>query len=183
MPVFISLLRGINVGGNKKINMAELRTLYESLGLREAQTLLQTGNVIFETDITDREQLIAHIEKGIEDAYGFHSDIIIRTVDELIAAVEAHLFSEEQLADPKKIVVMFLSDEPEADAIHKLKTGYSGPEEMFFSGKEAYLYYPDGMGRSQLSYALIERRLKTSGTVRNWNTTNKLRTLAEEFKA
>lgn len=182
MPIFISLLRGINVGGNKKINMAELRRLYESLGLRGAQTLLQTGNVGFETDITDRAILAAHIEKGIEDAYGFHSDIIIRTVDELLAAIDAHPFSEDQLANPQKIALMFLLDEPEQDAIDKLKSNYSGPEEMVFNGKEAYLYYPDGMGRSKLTNTLIEKTLKTSGTMRNWNTTNKLRTLAEEFE-
>ena len=181
MPVFISLLRGINVGG-KQIKMADLRSLYESLDLRGTQTLLQTGNVVFETDITDRAKLVALIETGIEDAFGFHAGIIIRTVDELVAAIETHPFSGEQLDNPQKIAVMFLLDDPGQDAIDQLKTNYSGPEEMFFKGKEAYLYYPDGMGRSKLTHALIEKTLKTSGTMRNWNTTNKLRILAETFE-
>jgi uncharacterized protein (DUF1697 family) len=182
LPVFISLLRGINVGGHKRIKMADLRTLYESLDLREPKTLLQTGNVVFDTDFTDPARLAAHIEKGIEDAYGFHSDIIIRSVDELAAAIEGHPFSDEQLADPKKIALMFLQDAPDAEAINILQEAHTGPEDIVFNGMHAYAFYPNGMGRSKLTNAFIERKINMQGTMRNWNTSNKLRAMAEDYQ-
>jgi uncharacterized protein (DUF1697 family) len=179
MAVYISLLRGINVGGNKRIKMADLKVLYEVLGFSGAQTLLQSGNVVFESATAEPEQIAAQIEAGIVQRYGFESKIIIRTCDQLRAVVENHPFSADQLAEPSKILLTFLQREPESAAVQNLIEAHTGSEMIYSNGRELYLYYPDGMGRSKLDNGLIERRLKVVGTGRNWNTVNKLLALAE----
>jgi len=174
MTIYISLLRGINVGGNKKIKMADLRNLYETLGFTDVKSLLQSGNVVFKSDETDQAELAAKIEGAIEQTFGFHSQIFILTVDNLKAIVSGHPFSEQQLEEPKKIMVFFLERIPRESEIASLREAHTGPEEMTFKGQVMYAFYPNGMGRSKLDNALIDRKLKISATARNWNTTNKL---------
>jgi uncharacterized protein (DUF1697 family) len=181
MPIYISMLRGINVGGNRKIRMEELRAVYKSLGMEGPQTLLQSGNVVFQSDLSDRPALARQLEEGIEQRFGFHSDILLRTLDEFRAVIRRNPLSAEH-ADPGKRVVMFLSASPAQDAIDDLLKAYAGPETIHITRQEAYLYYPDGQGRSKLSNAFIERKLNVSGTARNWNTVTRLLDLAERFK-
>lgn len=173
MPVYISLLRGINVGGNKKIRMAELKMLYESLGFTNVQTLLQSGNVVFETD-TDFAQLAGQIEAGIVTTFGFESKIILRTCAQLRAVVEENPYTAPQLAEPSKALVTFLAETPAAETIQTLMNDHQGPETLRVIGQEAFVFYPDGAGRSKLTNVFIEKRLKTAGTARNWNTIMKL---------
>jgi uncharacterized protein (DUF1697 family) len=179
MTVWIALLRGINVGGNKQIKMAALKTLLESLDLRGVQTLLQSGNVVFETEQADPDQLNRQIEAGIKETFGFHSAVILRTRKQLRQITEKHPFANDQLAEAGKAVVMFLQNEPDAKNLENLRNSHSGPEEYHLNGQELYLYYTDGMGRSKLTNALIEKKLQTTGTVRNWNTVTKLLALAD----
>lgn len=179
MSVLISLLRGINVGGNKKIRMADLKDLYESLGFERVQTLLQSGNVVFTSQDADTHAVASRIEAGIVERFGFESRIIMRTAAQLQTVIKLHPFSSEQLAEPSKILVMFLESTPDADVIQALTQVHNGPETIHYSGQELYTYYPDGMGRSRLDHGLIERKLKINGTGRNWNTVNKLLALAD----
>lgn len=179
MPVYISLLRGINVGGSKQIRMAELKTLYESLGFGGTQTLLQSGNVVFESDSSDPDPIASDIEAAIEQRFGFQSRIILRTRDQWQEVIQRHPFSAGQLAEPAKILVMFLRDAPAAEALETLIQAHAGPEIIYHSRHELYIFYPDGMGRSKLDHALIERKLKVMATGRNWNTVNKLLALCE----
>jgi uncharacterized protein (DUF1697 family) len=181
MPVYISLLRGINVGGHKKIKMADLRALYESLDFTGTKTILQSGNAIFESQQSDRVQLSKQIEAAIEEHFDFHTHIIIRTTAEMKDVIERNPFSAEQETDPKKLLVMFLSAVPDAAAIDNLRQAHSGSEKIQSSGQELYLYYPDGAGRSKLTTTLIEKKLAIVGTARNWNTVSKLVVLADEF--
>lgn len=178
MPVLISLLRGINVGGNKKIKMAELKALYEALGFSNVRTLLQSGNVVFESENDNPEQVTGQIEAGIMERFGFESKIIMRTRDQLQAVIAHHTFSEVQLAEPGKLLIAFLKSEPNAQQVEALREAHTGPEIIHHRGSELYIYYPDGMGRSKLDNTFIERRLKTTSTGRNWNTVNKLLALA-----
>lgn len=178
MPVYISLLRGINVGGNKKIKMAELKTLYEALGFSRVQTLLQSGNALFEGPEADPETLAAQIEAGIERQFGFHASVIMRTAEEWQGVIARHPFSAEQLSDPQKLLITFLQQEPAAAALETLRQAHSGPETIHNSGRELYIHYPEGMGRSKLDHSLIERKLKITGSGRNWNTVSKLAALA-----
>jgi uncharacterized protein (DUF1697 family) len=176
MPVTISLLRGINVGGNKKIRMAELKALYESLGFAHVQTLLQSGNVVFATD-SDPVLLAGQLEAAILATFGFESKIILRTCAELRAITEQHPYTAGQLAEPSKALVTFLAEAPDDTAIHTLLNDHQGPEALHVIGREAFAFYTDGAGRSKLTNVFIEKRLRTTGTARNWNTILKLRDL------
>lgn len=182
MKVYISLLRGINVGGNKKIKMADLKTLYESLGFLHVQTLLQSGNVIFKSDVEDTSQLTRQIEEAVEKTFGFQSRIIIRTPDQMRAIIKDHPFSAEQLERPSKLQVMFLSGAPTSEAFELLRTDSKGPEMLYGIGQELFIDFTDGMADSKLTSAFMDKRLKVIGTGRNWNTTVKLLTIAEDLE-
>ncbi len=177
MSIFISLLRGINVGGNKKIKMAELKSLYESLGLSNVKTLLQSGNVVFESENTDASQVAHQIEAGIQKNFGFESKIIIRTKEQWQATIAQHPFSTVQLEQPSKVLVMFLQNTPDEQSLKALIQAHTGTEVIHGSGQELYIFYTDGMGNSKLDTGFIERKLKITATGRNWNTVNKILTL------
>src|ERR1700683_4158985 len=105
MGVVISMLRGVNVGGKHKIKMEALRALYESLGLRGAQTLLQSGNVVFRTELKDLVALTKKIESAIERKFGFHSDVFLRTSAELRYVIGRNPFSKRAGVDASKLLV------------------------------------------------------------------------------
>lgn len=183
MPIVISLLRGINVGGNKKIKMAELRELYASLGFQHTKTLLQSGNAIFETDLTDMAEIQQKIEDGIQETFGFDVTLILRTPEELQAVVDNHPFSDEQQNDPGKMAFVFLSDVPSEEAVNELRDQNTGKEVIWHNNRELYIFYTDGMGRSRLDSNRIERTLQVKSTTRNWNTTQKILNVVAEFTA
>lgn len=180
MPVFIALIRGINVGGHKKLKMAELKAMCESMGLRDVRTHLQSGNVVFRTGRTDRPRLAKDIEDALRAKASVDAKVILRTADELRKAVAANPMVEEAQREPSSFVVVFLADTPTAAAMTSLRGAYSGPEKMQLQGEELYIHYGAGMGTSKLSNALIERKLGVAGTARNWNTVTRLLALAYE---
>ena len=182
MTIWISLLRGINVGGNKIIRMADLKALYESLGLTGVQTHLQSGNVVFAADTTDHAALASSLEGAIEQRYAFDVRVILRTLDELREVIARQPFAAEQIAQPAKVAVVFLRDAPAADTAAALLNVYSGPEEMRLAGRELYVFYTQGMGRSKLTHAIIEKKLNVTGTARNWNTTTALLDMAQKLE-
>ncbi len=179
MTAFVSLFRGINVGGHRQIKMNELKELHESLGLRDVVPYIQSGNVVFTSDDADVVQLQRHIEDGVEKIFGFHAEVIVRTSAELRDIIENNPFHGQQSKESKWVVVMFLTARPDDTAQEDLLKAYVGPEELFIIGKEVYIYYPNGIGRSKLSGSFIEKKLKTVGTARNWNTILKLQELMQ----
>jgi uncharacterized protein (DUF1697 family) len=179
MSVVISMLRGINVGGHHKIKMEALRTLYESMGLLDAQTYLQSGNVIFRTERRDLVLLAKRIENGIERSFGFRVDVIVRTSSDLRDVIARNPFATRSGIDPSKLLVTFLASNPAAEARDKVLRIKIHPEELRIDGCELYIYFPNGMARPKLSWAAIEKTLKTPGTGRNWNTVTKLLEIAE----
>ena len=179
MGVVISMLRGVNLAGKRKIKMEALRSLYESLGLRDAQTLLQSGNVVFRTEQKDLVALSKKIESGIERKFGFHSDVVLRTSAELRDVIARNPFAKRAGIDASKLLVSFLVSEPGAEARGNALRIKAEPEELRIDGREVYIYFPNGMARPNLSMALVERTLKTSWTGRNWNTVRKLMEMAE----
>jgi uncharacterized protein (DUF1697 family) len=181
MPVYSSLLRGINVGGNKRIKMAELQAVYEALGLTRVRTLLQSGNVVFEAEQADADALGQRIEAAIMARFGFEARIVMRTPAQLAAVIAESPFSAEQRASPDKILVMFLLAAPEPERMAALTAGHSGPEQMTLKGRELFVFFAEGVGRSKLSGNGIEKALDTVGTMRNWNTIHKLHELAQSF--
>ena len=173
MTVYISMLRAVNVGGTSRIKMDALRAVYESIGLNDVRTLLQSGNVVFRSSLNDRERLVKRITQELERQLELQVDVIVRTLAELADIVERGPVLSPH-ADPSKLLVMFLSGVPDAAAQAALGKWHKGPEMLEMRGPEIYLYYPEGVGRSKLSGAVIENKLNTSGTARNWNTLQKL---------
>ena len=183
MAVIISMLRGVNIGGHKKVKMDALCTLFGSLELRDAQTYVQSGNVIFRTEGRDLVRLRKRLENGIEQTFGFHSDVVLRTTDELRDVVARNPFATRRGIDPKRLAVTFLASDPGQEAREKLLGMKAEPEELRIDGRELYTYFPNGMARPTLTWPIIERTLKTSGTSRNWNTVTKLLEMAEKCEA
>ena len=181
MPSYISLLRGINVGG-KQLPMATLRTVYQSLGLTNVKTLLASGNAIFETDETDVVALTQQLESAIIAQFGFESKIVLRTFEELEAVVAHCPFSPKQLETPSKIAVVFLSALPIEGGLDALRNANKGDEISQHKDRELYIFYGEGMGTSKLTTNLIEKHLKVVGTARNWNTVLKLWVIRREYR-
>ena len=183
MTTVISLLRGVNVGGRNSIKMETLRTLYESLGLQDPQTYVQSGNVVFRTSARDVAPIARKIEARIEQTFGFRPSVIVRTSSELRDVIRRNPFVTRRGIEPAKLLVTFLAAAPSAEAREKMLGIQAAPEELRIDAREVYAYYPNGIGRAKLSAALIERILKTPGTGRNWNTVTKLLALAEKLEA
>ena len=179
MTAFVSLFRGINVGGHQKIRMDELKDVHEALGFKDVLPYIQSGNVVFTSDDADEARLRGRIEDGFETKFGFHVEVFVRTSAELREIIEKNPFQSQPGKESKWVVVMFLAARPDAAAQEDLLKTYAGPEELFFTGKEVYIYYPNGIGRSKLSNSLMEKKLKTVGTARNWNTMLQLQKLIQ----
>lgn len=176
MTVYVSMLRAVNVGGASRIKMEALRAVYESLGLADVRTLLTSGNVLFRSNLTDRRALVKRISQEIERQLHLKIEVILRTLAEVATIVERGPVLSPR-ADSRKLQVMFLSAVPDAAAQAALLKWHKSKElnEMLeLRGPEIYLYYPDGIGRSKLTSAVIEGKLELSGTARNWNTLEKL---------
>lgn len=178
MTAFVSLFRSINVAG-RVIRMDELKDLYASLGFKNVATYIQSGNVVCTADEDDAAQLPVRIEEGFSQKFGFHTNVLARTSAELNEIIVRTPFANQPEKEPKWVVVVFLASSPENTALDDLKKAYSGPEEFYLIGQELYVYYTNGIGRSKLTLAMIEKKLKTIGTARNWNTVLQLQNLVQ----
>jgi uncharacterized protein (DUF1697 family) len=179
MARYIVLLRGINVGGNKRIKMAELRDALSVVGLEDSKTLLQSGNVVVDSN-ADTPALVDIVETTIESTFGFQSTVIVRTADEFRSLLADHPFTSGQIEDPRFAHVGFCRDEPDRDGFEALQEAHEGPEEMKLVRRELFVYYPEGSGRSKLTNSVIEKHLGTPTTSRNWNTVEKLAAILDE---
>jgi len=174
MQKYISLLRGINVSGQKKIKMDALRDLYASLGFTNVKSYIQSGNVIFESDESNVSSLVQRIESKIEQVYGFSVPITLRTSAQMLFVLENNPFLGERQEEIKQLYVTFFLKSPDKTRLNDLTQYATKAEEFHLNGQEMYLFYPNGTGRSKLSNNLIERKLGISATTRNWRTVNKL---------
>jgi uncharacterized protein (DUF1697 family) len=165
MPRFVAFLRGINVGGNKLVPMAQLRTLFEELGYDEVKTLLQSGNVVFTA--SSFSTLETKLEKAFMEEFGFSSDFVVRSSVELSKIIKSNPFTDEAKKDPSHLLVMFLKESASAASFSAFLKTHAGPEHVKSNGSELYIYHPEGIGRSKL-------KIPFNGTARNWNTLQKL---------
>jgi uncharacterized protein (DUF1697 family) len=179
MTAYISLLRGINVSGLKKIRMEDLKALYEGLGFSEVTTYIQSGNIIFKTGFpVSISGLSKKIEKVLEGKYQFHVPVIIRTADDLRLILSANPFLNEGGIDRERLHITFLEKEPHPGNVNSiLKTDFS-PDRFRIIGKEVYLYCPGGYGSTRLSNTFFEKKLQVIATTRNWKTVGNLAGLA-----
>jgi uncharacterized protein (DUF1697 family) len=174
MPIYISLLRGINVGGNKSIKMDKLRTSLEALGLEEVKTYIQSGNVVFEAAKLSPAALSARIEASILKTFGFQVSVITRTFDEMKKTIVGNPFLKQPGIDKEKLHVAFLSEAPAPAALKKLAELTLAPDQSRCLGKELYLYFPNGVSGSSLWKHPLDRVLSVVTTTRNWKTVNTL---------
>jgi uncharacterized protein (DUF1697 family) len=178
MTVFISLLRGINVGGQKRIAMADLVQLCTSLGFDNVRTYLQSGNVLFESPDRDTGRLSSMISENISAKFGLSVNVILRTSDELRRIILANPLGKEGL-DADKYHVTFLSDIPSEEFQGSRMKGKDGPDRYLIIGSEIYLFCPNGYGRTKFSNTFFEKKLGVFATTRNWKTVNMLAEMVE----
>jgi uncharacterized protein (DUF1697 family) len=178
MTTHIGLLRGINVGGNKKVAMADLRAFLADLGFGEPRTLLQSGNVVFRSDSLTGTELERRLDVEAEARLGLKAEFFVRTPEEWREVIASNPFPEEAESDPGHLVVMFLKRAPDVGAVEALQAAVVGREVVRAAGRQAYITYPDGIGDSRLTINVIEKKLGTRCTGRNWNTVLKLGALA-----
>ncbi len=174
MSTYISMLRGINVSGQKIIRMEDLASLYESLGLANVRTYVQSGNVLFDSTIPDGAKLSRLIADRIKKAFGFSVVVVLRTRSELQAVVKNNPFLKERGINPARLYVTFLSEAPDLEALNLLRTVKDEHDEFRIAPKEIYLHCPHGYGRTKLSNNFLEKKLKVPATTRNWNTVKAL---------
>ena len=174
IETYIALLRGINVSGHKIIKMDELRKSFGALGLGDVETYVQSGNVVFKAPKQSSEMLSKKMREKIARDFGFSVSVIIRSSEEVRGAIKNNPFLKQRGIDSSKLHVTFLSKAPEKDSLKALEALTARPDQFRYSGREVYLYCPDGYGRTKLSNNALERVLAVTATTRNWNTVNKL---------
>ncbi len=172
MTTLIALLRGINIGGSHKLPMKELAELLTGMGLRDVQTYIQSGNVVFRSAAKDKSVLAAKISAAIETQHGFAPQVLLLDADELGKAMANNPYPEAE-ATPASLSLLFLAEAPTQPDLKGLEALKISSERFKLSGKVFYLHAPDGFGRSKLA-AAAERLLGVPATGRNWNTVCKL---------
>lgn len=168
---YAALVRGINVGGNSQVPMAQLVAMFEALDCAAVSTYVNSGNVVFDAPATIARKVPAAISAAIATQHGFAPAIVLRTAAELAAVARATPFPGDV---GKLLHVAFLAGAPNRKKLPALEAACAAGEQLALRGKNLYLYLPGGAGRSRLSAPAIENKLGTIATMRNWNTVLKL---------
>ena len=174
----IALLRAVNLGPYNKISMADLKALLADLGFADARTLQQSGNVVFSARGKRPDALERMLERAAAKTLALDTDVFVRTAAQWQAIIDANPFPREAIDDPSHLVALVVKEALTPSAVTALQRAIVGREVVRANGRCAYIVYPDGIGRSKLTNALIEKTLGTRGTARNWNTVLKLGALA-----
>jgi uncharacterized protein (DUF1697 family) len=180
MKTYISLLRGINVSGQKKVNMNDLACSLADLNYKNIKTYIQSGNVIFETEKTEEIILADNIKETILRDFGFQVAVIIRNGEEFVNISLNNPFITERNKELNRLYVTFLATEPDRISVENIKMTQSGLDEFILSGREIYLYCPNGYGKTKLSNSFFEKKLNITATTRNWKTVSTLRSYLEK---
>jgi uncharacterized protein (DUF1697 family) len=179
MKTFISLLRGINVSGKNRIGMPDLKRLYESLGLVDLVTYIQSGNVVFDYAENEPAKIAKMIETGITKSFGCDVRVILRDKEGFNKILGSNPFLNQRKTDPEKLYVTFLSKAPMVSEIQKLPFPKDYDDEFMLYDKEIYLFCPNRYGKTKFSNTFFEKKLGVSATTRNWKTVNALFEIAE----
>lgn len=174
MKTYILLLRGINIGGHKKIKMADLKNHLEELGFKDVETYIQSGNIIFKYTSENERSLAEKVELMITKKYGFEAKALV-----IIAEVFREIFDKNPYLpikqnEIKQLYYTLLFDTPDPLNIKKLQEVDAQGDEFVFGESCLYFYYPNGYGNSKINNVVVENKLKVSATTRNWKTMNTL---------
>lgn len=168
----VAFLRAINVSATNKITMADLRQFMADLGFTGVSTLLQTGNVLF--DSGDNVDLETQLKAEADVRLGLKTEFFVRSEADIDRIIDENPFPQEALDDPSHLVVLFANQEASVEAQENLRAWIKGPEYFRCVGRNFYFVYPDNIGNSKLTIKVIERHLDCLVTGRNWNTTLKV---------
>jgi uncharacterized protein (DUF1697 family) len=174
MSKYLSMLRGINVSGQKSIKMDELIKLFELLNYKNVTTYIQSGNVMFDSSEEKPENIAEKIQKKIKKEFSFEVPVIIRTKQDLSYIINTNPFLKRKDIDHSKLHLTFLSKMQEGPIPRKIMETISGEDEFSISGKEIYLFCPNGYGKTKFNNSFFEKKLNTIATTRNWNTVKNL---------
>jgi uncharacterized protein (DUF1697 family) len=176
--MYVALLRAVNVGGHNLVTMSDLRAMLGDLGYAKGQSLLQSGNLVFEASgRRSTSRLEAELERATEDRLGVTTDYFVRSAEEWGEIVAANPFVAEAREEPRFVNLIALKDAPSRVRAQALGAAIPGREVVKVVGRQAFALYPDGVGKSKLTPGLIEKHLGTRATGRNWNTVLKLHAL------
>jgi uncharacterized protein (DUF1697 family) len=175
MKKYVALLRGINVGGNAKVGMADLRETLTGLGLTDVATLLQSGNAVFGSSTAPD---IGAIEAALAERFGRPHRIVLRSAADIRAIVDGNPF-EGVADDGSRYAVTFLAEPPPKALVDSMSPADVAPEQFRVIGRELYMWCPDGLRDTKLAKAFSDRKLGTLATTRNWNTVTKLLAMLE----
>jgi uncharacterized protein (DUF1697 family) len=182
MKTYISILRGINVGGHKKILMIDLKALFEKSGFKNVATYIQSGNILFqEKENVSTGQLVVKIRNAISQRYQFDVPVIVRSLSEMQKTLTNNPFIDDKTMNVEKLHVTFLAEIPEKESLRSInKLDYS-PDKFIIIGNDVFLYCPGSYGDTKLSNNFFENKLKVAATTRNWKTVNTLVELAKQL--
>ncbi|MCA9641006.1 MAG: DUF1697 domain-containing protein [Polyangiaceae bacterium] len=182
LTTYIALFRGINVGGNKKLPMAELRALCEELGLGSVRTYIQSGNLAFRSGL-DQSALEQTIEKAVKGEFGFHADVIARTAKQWKSYAKASAFPDAEEARPKFLHLGLSKQKPAKGCISKLEEYAKLDERLALKGDALWVDFVGGAGRSKLTPAVFDRAVGSTVTLRNWRSVQAISALLEEVES
>jgi uncharacterized protein (DUF1697 family) len=175
MTTFVSMLRGVNVAGHRRLKMSELAEIITSLGYDSVRTYVQSGNVVFSTNIADACSLAKRVEKELKGRLGLDVAVIIRTARELATIVARNPFAGKEQS---RLHVTFLYTKPAHVQTEKMEAVQGEDEEFAVSSREVFLFLPNGYGRTKLSNNFFEKALNVPATTRNWKTVTTLLDMA-----
>jgi uncharacterized protein (DUF1697 family) len=178
MPPQIALLRAVNVGGIK-VGMADLKALFIDLGFEDVRTLLNSGNVVFRGKSKTGTDLETLLETEFARREGRPTEFFVRNAEEWNSIIVRNPMTDEAHRDPGHLLVVALKRAPSNQEVEALRAATVGPEVVKADGKQVYIYYPAGVGQSKLTAKLMEKKLGSPGTGRNWNTVLKLAAMVE----
>jgi uncharacterized protein (DUF1697 family) len=171
----IVLLRGINVGSGRKVPMADLKKLCESLGLQNVQTYIQSGNVAFELGRPEAILMLEmRLQQAFSETFGFDIPVIVRTDEEWAESIAQNPFLKEENLDIERLHLTCLKELPSAELLEKIKAFQYLPDRYEIIGRDVFIFCAAGYGTSKLVNSFFESKLKTSATTRNWKTVLKL---------
>jgi uncharacterized protein (DUF1697 family) len=180
MARYVALLRAVNLGGSSQVSMGDLRERLAESGFSHVRTLLQSGNVVFETGGGQRNAIERRVEEVISRSFARPTHAFVRTAPEWEKLIANNPFPRQAAEDPGRMTLLLLKETPAAAAWQGLQSSITGREVARGASDHGYVVYPDGQGGSRLTLDRIERALRSRGTIRNWNTVTKIRSLLNE---
>ena len=183
MKTYIALIRGINVGGNKKIKMADLRQHCTSMGWSDVATYIQSGNLVFRHQEAEPKSIACELMGKIEEAFGFKAWVTVYSLTYWNQAIAAFPFADIEDLNPSRTLLVFYEEKLTDDQQAVMQSIDLKNDRYVIIEKVAYLYCTDGISNSPLADATLQKKIKVENTSRNWRTVLKLQEMANEISS